>query len=171
MKKIQDAGLLNDWKRMRRRWLAATPRQYLPKRHTHKPRWLAMLDTSGSMSQDDLIYAVSQLKALGNTEGYIICCDASPDWKSITKISHVNDLKHTKIVGRGGTIFDEFFRDYAKNVGNEWDCVIVLTDGYCGTVPLELKPRGVDVVWVLTNYQPDWKQPFGRKAPLRINRQ
>lgn len=168
MKKVQDAGLLNDWKRFRRRWIAATPSQYLPKRHSHKPRWLAMLDTSGSMSEDDLVYAISQLKALGNTEGYILPCDADPKWDAITKVERVEDLKRTKISGRGGTDFTMFLKEYAKHLGNEWDCIIILTDGYCGDYSKDLKPKGVDVVWVLTNYQPEWKQPFGRKAPLRV---
>jgi len=169
MKKVQDAGMQNDYKRYRKRWITPARgrmRQYLPKRHTHKPRWLAMLDTSGSMGDDDLVYGVSQLKCLGNTEGYVVPVDASPDWNAVTRIDSMEDLKRTKVVGRGGTVFDDFFREFPKRLGSDFDCVIVLTDGYCGEIPKELAPR-CDVVWVLTQYHADYKPTFGRVAPLR----
>lgn len=169
MKKVQDAGMQNDYKRYRKRWIVAAKgrmKQYLPKRHTHKPRWLAMLDTSGSMGQDDLIYAISQLKCLGNTEGYIVPTDASPDWGSVTRIDRMDDLQRTKIVGRGGTVFDDFFKEFPSRLGTDFDCVIILTDGYCGEVPKNLAPK-CDVVWVLTQNHKDYKPSFGRVAPLR----
>lgn len=170
MRKVQDAGMKNDWKRIRRRWLAASPKQYLPRRHTHMPRWIAMLDTSGSMGDDDLTYGISQLQVLGNnTEGYIIPCDASPKWDEVKKIgSNIKeDLKRTKIVGRGGTVFDEFFRDFPAKLGKEFDVLVVITDGDCGTIPIELKPVGMDVVWIITRKHKDYKPSFGRVCPLR----
>jgi predicted metal-dependent peptidase len=169
MKKIQDAGMINDWKHFRRRYLVGSKgrmRQYLPKRHTHKPRYLAGLDTSGSMSDKDMVFGVSQLQALGNSEGLVVPMDAEPHWDAATPIENAGDLKTVKIKGRGGTVFDDFFRDFAKKVGKEWDCIIILTDGDCGTIPIELKPP-IDVVWVLTRNHRDFKPTFGRVAPLR----
>jgi predicted metal-dependent peptidase len=168
MKKVQDAGLKNDWKRFRRRYISASPRQYLPKRHTHRPRWLCMLDTSGSMGPEDLVYGVSQLQVLGNgTEGYVVPVDAEVHWNAVTSIKNLEDLKQTKIVGRGGTVFDDFFKEFPNHLGLEFDCVIIITDGECGQIPIELKPP-IDVVWVLTRgYHKDWKNSFGRVAPLR----
>jgi len=171
LKKVQDAGLNNDWKRIRRRYLSTTPKQYLPRRYMHKPRWLAMIDTSGSMGDDDLAYAISQLQVLGNnTEGWIIPCDATPHWAGIHKVEKLADLKRTKIVGRGGTVFDQFFREFPEKLGRNFDVVIVLTDGDCGTVPYELRPRGMDCVWVITRNNTGFKAPFGRTAPLRTDR-
>jgi len=169
MRKVQDAGIKNDWKRFRRRYIAAKPRQYLPKRHTHHPRWIAMLDTSGSMSDDDITYGISQLQSLGNsTEGYIIPCDASPKWNNVTPVKNVNDLKRTKIVGRGGTVFDQFFKELPEQLGTDFDAVIIITDGHCGQVPKELAPP-TNVVWVITRSDhKDFTQPFGRTAPLRV---
>lgn len=168
MRKVNQTGMQNDWKRFRRRWLRANPRQYLPKRHTHQPRWLAMIDTSGSMSQDDLIYGLSQLKALdkSGTEGYVVSCDAQVHWDSLTKVEKADDVAKTKIVGRGGTVFDDFFAEFPEKVGMEWDCVVIITDGDCGNIPMNLRPP-LDVVWVLTRYKKDWKPSFGRVAPLR----
>jgi len=170
MRKIQDAGMKNDWKRCRRRWLASNPKQYLPRRHTHRPRWLAMVDTSGSMQDDDLLYGISQLKVLGdNTEGYVIPCDASPKWDAMQKIDKATDLQRTKIVGRGGTVFDQFFQDFPKKIGTDFDVVVIITDGDCGTIPLHLKPP-CDVVWVITRTMKEYKPSFGRVAPLRPSR-
>lgn len=171
LKKVQDAGLNNDWKRIRRRFLGTTPKMYLPRRYMHKPRWLAMLDTSGSMSDDDMAYGISQLQVLGNnTEGYVIPCDAQPHWAGVHRVEKLEDLKRTKVVGRGGTVFDTFFRDFPKELGTNFDVIIVLTDGDCGVVPYELRPRNMDVVWVLTRNNTGFKPPFGRVAPLRVDR-
>jgi predicted metal-dependent peptidase len=171
LRKVQDAGVNNDWRRLRRRYLSTNPRQYLPRRYMHQPKWLAMLDTSGSMSDDDMAYGISQLQVLGNnTEGYVIPCDATPHWKGVHKVENADDLKRTKVVGRGGTVFDEFFRDFPKHLGTNFDLIIVLTDGDCGTVPLSLRPKGIDVVWVLTRNNKDFRPEFGRVAPLRNDR-
>jgi predicted metal-dependent peptidase len=171
LKKVQDAGLNNDWKRIRRRFLGTNPKMYLPRRYMHKPRWLAMLDTSGSMNEDDMSYGISQLQVLGNnTEGYVIPCDAVPHWAGVHRVEKATDLKRTKVVGRGGTVFDEFFRDFPKHLGTDFDVIVVLTDGDCGTVPYELRPRNMDVVWVLTRNNTNFKPSFGRVAPLRVDR-
>lgn len=171
LRKVQDAGMKNDWKRFRKRYIGAKPKQYLPKRHTHMPRWLAMLDTSGSMGEDDLVYGISQLKVLGNhSEGYVVPVDGAPHWEGVTPIKKVDDLKRTKIVGRGGTVFDDFFREFPEKMGTDFDVVVIITDGYCGEVPKELRPP-VDVVWVVTRGDhKEFSQPFGRVAPLRQNR-
>lgn len=169
-RKVQDTGMKNDWKRYRKRWIAANPRQYLPKRHTHMPRWCAMLDTSGSMSDDDITYGISQLKVLGNqSEGFIVPCDAKVDWNAVTPVRRMKDLERTKVVGRGGTIFDDFFENFPKHLGTDFDVIIILTDGDCGTIPLHLRPR-CDVVWVLTRDHKNFKPSFGRVAPLRHQR-
>lgn len=171
LKKVQDAGLNNDWKRIRRRYLSTDPKQYLPRRYMHKPRWLAMLDTSGSMGDDDMAYGISQLQVLGNnTEGFVIPCDAEPHWAGIHKVEKIEDLKRTKVVGRGGTVFDDFFRNFPEKIGVNFDVIIVLTDGDCGVVPYELRPRNMDVVWVITRNNTGFKPAFGRVAPLRTDR-
>ena len=170
MKKIQDVGQINDWKHIRRRWLACSPKQYLPKKYMHTVRWLCLLDTSGSMSDDDIAYGVSQLQVLSErTEGFIVPCDASPKWKDASRVTSKSDLKRTKVVGRGGTVFDEFFRDFPKFMGKEFDLIVVLTDGEIGEIPNDLKPP-MDVVWVLVNNNAGFTPPFGRVAPLRVTK-
>lgn len=172
MRKSQEAGTRNDWLRPRRRWLAAETPQYLPKRFTHKSRWLAMLDTSGSMGQKDLIFGVSQLLVLANrnTDGIIVPCDAKVYWKDAVEVKNSQDLTKAKTTGRGGTVFDDFFAQFPSELGTDFDAIIILTDGDCGNIPMNLKPRGIPVTWVLTRYHSNWKPSFGRTAPLRIEK-
>lgn len=171
VRKSQDSGLKNDWSRCRKRYLAARPSQYLPKRYSHRPRWIAMIDTSGSMGDDDIAYGISQLQVLGpNTDGFIVPCDTEVNWDKITKVTSKTDLKRTKIVGRGGTAFDNFFREFPKRLGTDFDVVVILTDGDCPIPPKDLRPP-CDVVWVITNGRhKGFKPAFGRVAPLRNER-
>lgn len=168
MKRSQEAGMTHDWKRFKRRLIDQG--HYQPKRHSRRACWLAMIDTSGSMSDDDISYGISQLQSVATrAEGLVVPCDAAVHWAGLTKVQNLTDLKKTKIVGRGGTVFDDFFRNFPEKVGLEFDAVIVITDGDCGVVPMELKPP-IDVVWVLTRAHKDYKPSFGRVAPLRVER-
>jgi len=171
LRRSRDAGLRNDWARPRKRWLAASPSIYLPNRFSHKKKWLGLLDTSGSMSDKDMAFVVSQVKVLcaKGCEGVIVPCDARPHWKQATKVSSIEELKRTKVAGRGGTVFDEFFRDYRKEVGDDFDAIVILTDGDCGHIPQNLRPH-VPVTWVLTHDKTGWEPSFGRTAPLRHER-
>lgn len=166
LRKILDTGKNNDWKRMRRRYLATNPRQFLPRRHMHAPKWVAAIDTSGSMSDEMLVYAVSQLQVLGNnTDGLVVPWDSQVYWNQATRVEKANDLKVTKIVGRGGTTVTEFLRDYPKKIGTNYDVIIIMTDGYIESVDPKLRPP-CDVVWVLTAPN-DFSPKFGRVCPLK----
>ena len=175
-----DAGNINDWKHIRRRptfihvkdpitgkWVPKH-RLYIPKKHDFKPKWVALMDTSGSMSDDDIANGVKELQIVASiAEGWIVPCDASPYWDSAVKVTSSTDLKRTKVVGRGGTVFEEFFRDLPKHeCGQEIDIVIIITDGDCGQIPIKLAPPGADVLWVITNKR-EFKPNFGRVCQLR----
>jgi len=170
-RRCREDGARNDWKHFRRRWLAASPRQYLPHRHGLDLEWLAMVDTSGSMGDEDLSFGISQLQALAGrgTRGTVVLCDATVKWDAVQPIRDLKDLKRVKIVGRGGTVFDDFFREFPKRLGLNFGCVAVITDGDCGTVPARLRPP-LPVNWILTRNKEGWSQPFGRALNLRNDR-
>lgn len=175
MKKVQDVGLNNDWKRLRKRFLNTTPKQFLPRRYTHRPRWIAAIDTSGSMSDNDVMFAVSQIQVLGNnTDGIIVPMDASTKWDCAGKITSASASelrKHFKLTGRGGTDFTDFFAHYREHFGSDFDVIVILTDGDCGVVPKQLRPpNNTAVVWVLTKSNPGFNQPFGRTVPFRTEK-
>lgn len=159
----KEKGAINDWSRFRRRNLSLG--HFSPKKKDEFVRWIALLDTSGSMSMDDMIYGISQLKCLdGRSEGVVVPCDAETYWNKAVQIRTLEDLPKINIVGRGGTAFQSFFADYEKKLGS-FDMVIVMTDGGVFDLP-ELKRPINDTVWVLTSKM-EFKPPFGRVAPLR----
>jgi predicted metal-dependent peptidase len=165
-RKALDVGNKNDWKRYKRRGMAMTPPMYLPKKHDFKPKWVAMLDTSGSMSDEDIANGLKELQLCGdNTEGYVVPCDASPHWEGVVRITKSTDLRRTKVIGRGGTVFDQFFEDLPKRLGNDFDLVVIISDGDCGHVPSNLRPQ-CDVLWIITNDR-QFKPSFGRVCQLK----
>lgn len=165
-RKAQDVGAKNDWKRFRRRGLCQKPPVFQPKKHGHLPKWVVLLDTSGSMSDDDIANGLKEMQAVpAPAEGLIVPCDAKPYWDQATRVRDTRDIKRTKVVGRGGTVFDEFFRDYPKRIGTDFDVVVIVTDGDCGTINMAYKPA-CDVLWVITN-QMEFKPNFGRVCHLK----
>ena len=165
-RKAVDVGNNNDWKRFKRRGMAQDPPVYQPKKHTFKPRWLAMLDTSGSMSDEDMANGLKELQLCGdNTEGFVVSCDAQVHWESVTRITRSTDLVRTKIIGRGGTVFNSFFTEYPKKMGTDFDLIVIISDGDCGIIPMNLKPP-CDVLWIITNDR-EFKPSFGRVCQLR----
>lgn len=164
-RKALDVGTQNDWSRFRRRYLSMDPAIYIPKKKSYTPRWLAMIDTSGSMSERDMANGLKELKLVANgAEGWVVPNDAQVYWDKKTKIENARDLSHTKIHGRGGTVFDQFFRELPKEMPGPWDVIIIITDGDCGTIDPKLHP-GCDILWVITNKR-EFKPTFGRVVQL-----
>jgi predicted metal-dependent peptidase len=171
-RKSQEAGMNNDWRRLRRRYLSTNPIQYLPNRFKYKIKWLAAIDTSGSMTRSDMTFGVSQLQVWGNdTDGTVVPMDVTAKWKDAIKINNSSEteLKKIKLTGRGGTDFTDFFKGYRDNLGKDFDVIMVITDGDCGTVPIEYKPR-IPVLWILTRNNTGFVPPFEKVAYLRIER-
>lgn len=166
MKFHKDHGNMNDYRRLRRRGLANNPPLYQWRKKDYASEWVAMIDTSGSMSDADIANGVKELKAVGGSgHGWIVPCDTEPYWDQKTEISQVSDIAKTKIVGRGGTIFNEFFSGLRRNFPDGFDTVVVITDGtFYETIPQSLNPQ-VDVVWIVTN-RGDFTPPFGRVCYL-----
>jgi len=164
-RKAIDVGNRNDWKRYKRRGLAQTPPVYLPRKHDFKPKWVALVDCSGSMSDGDIANGVKEMQLVAEgTEGYMVPCDAVPYWDKVTRITRASDLKRTQVAGRGGTVFDQFFAELPLKLGHDFDLVVIITDGDCGHVPTNLRPN-CDVLWIITNKR-DFKPSFGRVCQL-----
>lgn len=163
--KRQEKGSINDWSRFRRRNLSLG--LYTPKKKDQYITWLAGLDTSGSMSREDMAYGVSQLKCLdGRSKGIVVPWDAQAYWDKAKQIHTMDDLPNINIVGRGGTQVHDFINDFRKHIREDIDMMIIMTDGYLFDIN-ELKNPGIDVLWVLTSDNREFKPPFGRVAPLR----
>ncbi len=144
-------------------------RLYRPTKKGYTPKFLALIDTSGSMSDDDIAHGVKELKALlkvKGSSGVILPCDSTVKWDAATSVDNVNDLKSTKIVGRGGTCFNDFFTNYKEKVGGDFDVIVVITDGDADVIDIKLKPS-CDVVWVYTRRDRVTTQSFGKSVFLK----
>lgn len=158
----------NDWTRFKSRPMFAG--LFLPKRKTSTVRFGVLLDTSGSMSKDDMAYGVSQLQSLDERgECTITYADAQIYWKDSIKIRkcNVEELKKIKPKGRGGTMFADYFSDYEKNIG-KCNFLVVISDLYLlDTDIAEMTDPGIPVYWICTSVNIGFKPPFGRVLDLR----
>ena len=96
----------------------------------------------------------------------MIPCDAKPYWDKKIQITCSSDIKRSKVVGRSGTVFDDFFKELPKEIGTDLDVVVLVTDGDCGaeSLAISLRPQ-CDVLWIITNNRP-FKPAFGRVVSL-----
>jgi len=120
-------------------------------------RLLVVVDTSGSMSTDELNEIAGELRRLGRLARFTVAeCD--------TVVHRVYPFagSFAEAAGRGGTdlrpVFEpEFLAEHRP------DGVVYFTDG---EGPYHADPPGVPTLWVLTK---DWpfRCPWGQKASLR----
>lgn len=172
MRKSNSTGLLNDYRRPRRRGFhiyndkgTIEANLFMPRRHGQKIRWVSLVDTSGSMSPDDIAFGVKELKTLASLgEGLFIPTDTKAYWDKATRIESVGDLSHSRIVGRGGTDFNSFFTELPKQpfVREGIDFIVILTDGhfFCN----KYRPPA-DTVWIYTDKKAA-DPPFGKRINL-----
>lgn len=127
-------------------------------RQPNPPRVSIVIDTSGSMSDEMLAWALSEtqgvLRSLGSSgrSVRVISCDAKAETTRVTRISQV-ELK-----GGGGTDMRVGIEE-AMKASEKPDAVVVLTDGY---TPWPDEPlKGATLIVALTdeaaaNAVPEW---------------
>lgn len=107
------------------------------------PRILVAIDTSGSISNEDLRLFANEIHHMfrQGTEITIAECD--------TRINKVYNYqgKLTEVHGRGGTDLNAIF-NWIKDTNSIFDGIICLTDGY--TIPLpERQPVAIKTLWII----------------------
>lgn len=128
---------------------------------------LFMVDTSGSVSDDDLATVYVELQSAiaqfdGKLEGKLGFFDA--DVKKPIPFSNVTDLRHIKPKGGGGTDFCPIFTYVRDNYRNEYPaCIVIFTDGFA-PYPDESDTLGIPVLWLINNE--DITPPFGKVARM-----
>lgn len=168
--KVRNGLGKTDWQRPKSRPMFAG--LYVPQRKTYQTTFLAAYDCSGSMSQEDIAYGISQLQCLGDGgEGYLLPWDTTPYYESMVKIhkADMDTLKLAKVKGRGGTAFADVLNTYEEHCP-KIDMIICITDGYLYDNELvNAKPlkKGVDMIWIITSHNPNFKPKFGRVFHLR----
>jgi len=110
------------------------------KQHRHI---LIGIDTSGSVSTDELKEFLHEMYHISKTgtEITVVQCDTAIS--SVSKFNHKEDFK---VTGRGGTSFQPVI-DYYDEHPHKYTCLIYVTDG---EAPAPTKPRG-KILWVLSS--------------------
>ncbi len=151
-------------RRFRKRYLGLRPPLYVPKNRRRAREALVLVDTSGSMSHAAIRSGAALLRTLKGWDLMVLCGDTAPDWESPLRV-RAEQLTELTARGRAGTIINPFFREYRAKAGDDFDCLIVVTDG--GFPPLSPRARPpLPVVWVITG-EAEFDPPFGRvvRAP------
>lgn len=129
-------------------------------------RLVFAVDTSGSMTDDELSQIYAEIRAFRDTFPsplVILQCDA--DIQSVTEYEAFEDFEDPTLVdvyGGGGTDFRPIFKwiDENETESGAPSVLIHATDGY-GTFP---KTSSVPVLWLLTQNHasniPDWGEQF-----------
>ncbi|MBQ7837907.1 MAG: hypothetical protein IJ395_04720 [Clostridia bacterium] len=130
---------------------------------------LFMIDTSGSMSDDMITAAYSEVKGAidqfnGKLEGLLGFFDAA-----VTEPEPFSDEDEFIVIkpkGGGGTDFEVIFKYVAENMTDEPPAsIIILTDGYA-PFPDKEKSNGIPVLWILNNK--DVEPPWGKIARIEV---
>lgn len=127
-----------------------------------------MIDTSGSISQQEINVFASELRAIlalsPSSKAEIVYVDADVQGhETLTE----DDLSYMKPKGGGGTRFSPGFDFFEKNEEELENvvCYIYFTDGYCNEFPKSTPSR--DTLWILLDENPSFKPPFGETLVMK----
>lgn len=156
----------NDWGSPRSRPLFYG--QYLPKKRLNVFKLLMLVDRSGSVSNEQTVYGISQFQALGHSvEGYVVCFDVIPYYDQATYIENgtAEELIKIPLAGGGGTLLASSLYSYEKELGPV-DMVAIITDGGIFDIA-EINKRGspntaTQFLWLLTERNVNFIPSFGR---------
>lgn len=126
------------------------------------------VDTSGSMSPDDLKMCVSEvlgiIKAYDNVKLTVLSCDA--EVHTVTEVTCEEDVASLKLAGGGGTDFRPVFEWIGDNKPS-MKLLVFFTDGY-GTFPDDAPQT--KVLWCISKGGLELdKIPFGESVTLELH--
>lgn len=129
---------------------------------------LFMIDTSGSMSDDMITQAYSEVKGAidqfdGKLRGWLGFFDAAIIEPK--PFSNEEEFRVIKAAGGGGTNFQIIFEYVHEHMTDKLPAsIIILTDGYA-PFPKERMAWDIPVLWVINNDQVD--PPWGKVARIQ----
>lgn len=130
---------------------------------------LFMIDTSGSMSDDMIAAAYSEVKGAidqfnGKLKGWLGFFDAAIIMPQ--PFSDENEFKIIKPAGGGGTDFQIIFEYVFHHMSDKLSAsIIILSDGDA-PFPQEKLARGIPVLWLLNNEEVN--PPWGKVARITV---
>lgn len=130
---------------------------------------LFMMDTSGSISDEMMTAAYSEVKGAvdqfdGNLKGWLGFFDGAV--YEPVPFENVEELLKIRPAGGGGTDFQIIFEYVHKYMQDHLPaCIIILTDGYA-PFPEERMAKGVPVLWLINN--DTINPPWGKVARIQV---
>ena len=130
---------------------------------------LFMIDTSGSMSDDMITAAYSEIKGAidqfgGKLKGWLGFFDAAI--VEPKPFENESEFKIIKPAGGGGTDFQIIFEYVHQHMQEKLPAsIIILTDGFA-PFPREHLAMGIPVLWLLNNDEVD--PPWGKVARIKV---
>lgn len=125
----------------------------LPRLRAPEPRVLVLIDTSGSVSDEELALVLGEIRGLVRTLGIGVDV-ASGDTELQTFERGVLDPSRIRLRGGGGTALGEVLAQLREK--GRWDLAVVLTDGW-SSWPQENPLAPIPVVVVTWDREgPDW---------------
>ena len=130
---------------------------------------LFFIDTSGSISDNDMTTAFSEIKGAidqydGKLQGWLGFFDAAIIEPK--PFSSFEEFIVIKPAGGGGTDFQIIFEYVDQHMkGKEPNCIIILTDG-CAPFPKEELANDIPVLWLINNQ--DVTPPWGKVARFTV---
>lgn len=130
---------------------------------------LFFIDTSGSISDNDMTTAFSEIKGAidqydGKLKGWLGFFDAAIIEPK--PFSSFEEFIVIKPAGGGGTDFQIIFEYVDQHMkGKEPNCIIILTDG-CAPFPKEELANDIPVLWLINNQ--DVTPPWGKVARFAV---
>ncbi len=131
---------------------------------------LFMIDTSGSISDDMVVAAYSEVKGAldqfdGRLKGWLGFFDAAIIEPK--PFDSFDDVKKIKPAGGGGTDFQIIFEYVHRHMADRPPaCIIILTDGHA-PFPQEHLTGGIPVLWLLNNEVIN--PPWGKVARISVS--
>lgn len=127
------------------------------------------VDTSGSMSADELAKVISEIRGIldqyGSVTGEVHFFDGAV-CDTTYKLEEITDIRNVVPVGGGGTSFTACAQHLTSKASTEdISLCIMLTDGY-DAFPEESAWAGVPLVWLLTTPPEQIQVPYGRQIYL-----
>jgi predicted metal-dependent peptidase len=144
---------------------------YLPAQTGSRAKVALALDTSGSITKEDIIEFLVELRhmlrIMPNLEVVLYGCDAEIQGKArINGYKNFRNSYNKVLTGGGGTSYIPVFEDLLQSKDKDIKCLFYFTDGYGDQNEIE-KACGVgkwQTFWVVQKENRDVQFPFGKKV-------
>jgi len=130
-----------------------------------------IIDTSGSIAQDELTEFLSEVvaiaKSIQHLKMWVSSCDTEIHSRYVVENGDIPKILSMNLKGGGGTSLENGL-DYVKANNQEVDAVIVLTDG-CDSYHKTRNDYPFDVLWVISKNginKPEETIPYGRTIKM-----